>query len=107
MTTETISFSSSPGRVPNRGLEAQNDIFLNGVPYVQAINDVTNPNTGKGDAAPIGIHFEPGLWMNIPATTKTLVLANSLVRMGSIPYGTTINVWRPPLLSTGLRIYHR
>jgi hypothetical protein len=91
LTTETLSFSSSLGRVPNRGLEAQNDIFLNGVPYVQAINDVTNPNTGKGDAAPIGIHFEPGLWMNIPATTTTPVLANSLVRMGSIPHGTTIN----------------
>ncbi len=91
LTTETLSFSGQLGRVPNRGLEAQNDIFLNGVPYVQAISDVTNPATGKGDAAPTPIHFEPGLWMNIPATTTTPVLANSLVRMASIPHGTTIN----------------
>jgi hypothetical protein len=91
LTTETLSFSEQLGRVPNRGLEAQNDIFLNGVPYVQAISDVTNPATGKGDATPTPIHFEPGLWMNIPATTTTPVLANSLVRMASIPHGTTIN----------------
>jgi hypothetical protein len=91
LTKETLSFSSQLGNVPNRGLEAQNDIFLNGVPYVQAISDVTNPATGRGDAAPTAIHFEPGLWMNIPATTTTPVLANSLVRMASIPHGTTIN----------------
>jgi hypothetical protein len=91
LTKETLTFSASLGNVPNRGLEAQNDIFLNGVPYVQAISDVTNPATGKGDATPIAIHFEPGLWMNVPATTTTPVLANSLVRMASIPHGTTIN----------------
>jgi hypothetical protein len=91
LTKETLSFSSPLGNVPNRGLEAQNDIFLNGVPYVQHINDVANPETGRGDGAPVAIHFEPGLWMHIPATTKTPVLANSLVRMASIPHGTTIN----------------
>lgn len=91
LTTETLSFSSPLGSVPNRGLEAQNDIFLNGVPYVQAINDVTNQETGKGDASPTGIHFEPGLWMAIPATKTIPVLAASLVRMASIPHGTTIN----------------
>jgi hypothetical protein len=91
LTTETLTFSSSLGNVPNRGLEAQNDIFLNGVPYVQAINDVTNPATGKGDGAPTGIHFEPGLWMNVPATTTTPNLPGTLVRMASIPHGTTIN----------------
>ena len=91
LTSETLTFSASLGNVPNRGLESQNDIFLNGVPYVQAISDVTNLATGKGDGTPSGIHFEPGLWMNIPATTTTPVLANSLVRMASIPHGTTIN----------------
>ena len=91
LTTETLTFSPALGNVPNRGLEAQNDIFLNGVPYVQAINDVTNPATGKGDGAPTGIHFEPGLWMHVPATTTTPVLGESLVRMASIPHGTTIN----------------
>ena len=91
LTKETLSFSSSLGNVPNRGLESQNDIFLNGVPYVQAISDVTNLETGKGDGKPTAIHFEPGLWMHIPASTTRPVLANSLVRMASIPHGTTIN----------------
>jgi hypothetical protein len=91
LTTETLSFSNPLGNVPNRGLEAQNDIFLNGVPYVQAISDVTNLDTGRGDGSPTPIHFEPGLWMHIPATTTRPVLANSLVRMASIPHGTTIN----------------
>lgn len=91
LTTETLSFSSALGNVPNRGLEGQNDIFLNGVPYVQAISDVTNPETGRADGKAAAIHFEPGLWMHIPATTTHPVLAASLVRMASIPHGTTIN----------------
>jgi len=91
LTRETLSFSKPLGNVPNRGLEAQNDIFLNGVPYVQAIHDVTNPETGQADAAPTAIHFEPGLWMHVPPTATTPVLAASLVRMASIPHGTTIN----------------
>jgi hypothetical protein len=90
LTEETLTFSAALGRVPNRGLEAQNDIFLNGVPYVQAINDVTNPATGKADGPATGIHFEPGLWMHVPATTTTPVLGETLVRMASIPHGTTI-----------------
>jgi hypothetical protein len=69
LTTETLSFAGSLGSVPNRGLEKQTDIFLNGVPYAQSINDVTNTTTGKGDYYPPSqIHFEPGLWMHIPAT---------------------------------------
>ena len=54
LTKETLTFSPSLGSVPNRGLEAQNDIFLNGIPYVQSINDVTNLATGKADGPPIG-----------------------------------------------------
>ncbi|MCJ1460431.1 hypothetical protein MMC28_010813 [Mycoblastus sanguinarius] len=91
LTTETLSFHNTLGSVPNRGLEAQNDIFLNGVPYVQRISDVSNPATGKADGVPSGIHFEPGLWMHIPATTSDPVLGESLARMASIPHGTTIN----------------
>lgn len=91
LTTETLSFSNTLGSVPNRGLEGQNDIFLNGVPYVQAISDVSNPATGKADGVPAGIHFEPGLWMHVPATTSDPVLGESLARMASIPHGTTIN----------------
>ncbi len=52
LTQETLSFSPSLGSVPNRG-EVQGDIFLNGVPYLQTISDVTVPSQ------PVGIHFEP------------------------------------------------
>ena len=91
LTTETLSFSPSLGSVPNRGLEKQNDIFLNGVSYVQAISDVTNIATGKADGTPVPIHLEPGLWMHIPATNSDPLLGESLTRMASIPHGTTIN----------------
>jgi hypothetical protein len=91
LTTETLTFATPLGNVPNRGLEQQNDIHLNGVPYVQAISDVTNLATGKADGKPAGIHFEPGLWMHVPATTNDPPLGESLVRMASIPHGTTIN----------------
>jgi hypothetical protein len=83
LTSESLVFSPSLGSVPNRG-EIQADIFLNGVPYLQTIQDVTNP------AQPVGIHVEPGIWMVVPSTTNPQV-PDSLVRMASIPHGTTIN----------------
>ena len=91
LTTETLTFADALGSVPNRGLFGQGDIFLSGVPYVQTINDVTNPATGKADGVATGIHFEPGLWMRVPASTTNPVQAESLNRMASIPHGTTIN----------------
>jgi len=91
LTTENLAFSPPLGNVPNRGLQEQNDIFLNGVPYVQSINDVTNTATGKGDGPANPIHFEPGLWMHVPATNDFPVLGETLNRMASIPHGTTIN----------------
>ena len=82
LTQETLSFSPSLGSVPNRG-EVQGDIFLNGVPYLQTITDVTVPSQ------PIGIHFEPGLWMHVPETQDPHE-GTTLARMASIPHGTTI-----------------
>jgi hypothetical protein len=81
LTSETLSFSPGLGSVPNRG-SVQGDIFLNGVPYLQTVSDIT---TGQR----IGIHFEPGLWMNVPATTDPTE-SDTLARMASIPHGTTI-----------------
>jgi hypothetical protein len=81
LTSESLSFSSPLGSVPNRGM-VQADAFLNGVPYLQVISDIT---TGQR----IGIHFEPGLWMSIPSTTDP-VEGRTVVRMASIPHGTTI-----------------
>jgi hypothetical protein len=82
LTHETLSFSPNLGSVPNRG-SVQGDAFLNGVPYLQTINDVT---TGRA----IGIHFEPGMWVIVPPGKDPLE-GSTLVRMASIPHGTTIN----------------
>ena len=61
----------------------QRDIFLNGVSYLQTVRDITDPSQ------PVDIHFEPGLWMAVPSTTDPAE-CNTLVRMASIPHGTTI-----------------
>jgi len=93
LTTETLSFSAPLGLVPNRGSGAQSDAQLNGVPYLQTISDVTIPSQ------PVGIHFEPGLWMAVPATTIPDE-GLSVVRMASIPHGTTIEAqgtFTPPI----------
>src|SRR5947209_13465096 len=82
LTEETLSFQPALGSIPNRGM-VQGDVFLNGIPYLQTINDVSDP------AQPVGIHFEPGVWLSVPPTTVPAESA-SLVRMASIPHGTTI-----------------
>lgn len=84
LTSETLSFSKSLGSVPNRGTGTQQDAFLNGVPYVQSINDITI----HGES--VGIHFEPGIWIHVPATTVP-PLGETVARMASIPHGTTID----------------
>jgi hypothetical protein len=78
-----LSFSKSLGSVPNRGSNAQADIFLNGVPYLQTISDITIPGLI------VGIHFEPGIWMAVPPTTNPAE-GQTVVRMASIPHGTTL-----------------
>lgn len=82
LTHEALAFSPSLGSVPNRGM-VQHDVFLNGVPYLQTISDVT---TG----VPVGIHVEPGLWIAVPSTADP-VEGKTYARMASIPHGTTIN----------------
>ena len=82
LTEETLAFSAALGSIPNRGM-VQGDAFLNGIPYVQKINDVSVP------ASPVGIHFEPGVWLSVPASTVPEEGA-TIVRMASIPHGTTI-----------------
>jgi hypothetical protein len=82
LTADTLAFSPSLGIVPNRGSNTQGDIRLNGIPYLQAVNDVTG-------GTPVGIHVEPGLWMIVPATNAPGE-GVTIVRMASIPHGTTI-----------------
>jgi hypothetical protein len=75
---ETLAFSRIPGVIPNRGLQ-QGDIGMTGVTYIDQIAD-ENGN---------GLHMEPGIWAVVPATTNPTV-PQSIVRMGSIPHGSTI-----------------
>ncbi|HUA18944.1 MAG TPA: heme-binding protein [Bryobacteraceae bacterium] len=85
LTSEILAFSKSLGSVPNRGTTPQGDIFLNGVPYLQTINDVTV----HGEK--VGIHAEPGIWIHVPGTTVPPITQDTVCRMASIPHGTTIN----------------
>jgi hypothetical protein len=84
LTAETLSFAAPLGNVPNRGFGDQGDIFLNGVPYVQSINDITSLPAQ-------GIHFEPGMWLAVPPTTEPPEAQTVYTRMASIPHGVTVN----------------
>jgi hypothetical protein len=80
LTKETLEFTDISGTgVANRGFD-QSDIFLGALGYLQEISDV------KGAQ-----HFEPGVWASAPATTNPTE-PTTVVRMGSIPHGTTINL---------------
>jgi hypothetical protein len=79
ITTDTIVFTEINGPIPNRGL-LMPDISMFGLTYMQQISDTS---TGAG------LHIEPGIWANVPATTDPKEPA-SVVRMASIPHGTVI-----------------
>jgi hypothetical protein len=81
LTLETLAFSNSLDDIPNRALlDGQETARLKGVPYTQSIKDVITNS---------GIHFEPGIWLLVPET-KVPKLGPTVVRMASIPHGTTI-----------------
>jgi hypothetical protein len=79
LTSETLEFSAIPGTIPNRGL-LQPDITMAGVNYLQQISD---RNTSQG------LHFEPGMWLNVPATTNPNEPV-TVARLASIPHGTVM-----------------
>ena len=78
LTTETLEFEAIQGPIPNRGL-LQGDISMFGVTYLQKVSDVVSG----------GIHVEPGIWASVPPTTNPLE-GPTVVRLASIPHGTTI-----------------
>lgn len=84
ITKETLSFTdlTGPQGIANRGL-LQEDIALGGLAYQQEISDDTRVPRKA-------LHFEPGVWINIPKTTNPGE-PETVSRMGSIPHGTTIN----------------
>ena len=79
VTDDQIEFTEIAGDIPNRGL-LQPDIKMHGVTYLQQISDA---NVGGG------LHIEPGIWAVVPPTTNPLE-DQTVVRMASIPHGTTI-----------------
>lgn len=103
LTADTMVFAGALGKVPNRGVFNQEDVSLNGVPYTQTIVDVTDVT--RGTEPPV-IHFEPVLWMRVPAS---IGLEASLARMASIPHGTTIHAqcFREPVTSGGPPAFDR
>jgi hypothetical protein len=78
-TSEKLEFTKINGKIPNRGL-LMPDINMFGLTYMQQIEGVDPPE---------GLHIEPGIWAHVPATTDPNV-AQTVVRMASIPHGTTI-----------------
>jgi hypothetical protein len=79
LTNESLKFDAISGAIPNRGL-LQADMNMFGITYLQQISDANL------DA---GLHIEPGIWAVVPPTTNPAETA-TVVRMASIPHGTTI-----------------
>jgi hypothetical protein len=81
-TEETLDFNNITGSgIADRG-ELQEDIVLGGLAYLQQIKDRFD-NSAQ--------HFEPGVWASVPCTTDPSE-PPTVVRMGSIPHGVTINL---------------
>jgi hypothetical protein len=95
LTDEILEFKEIKGEIPNRGL-LQPDITMFGASYLQQIKDGNNK---------AGLHFEPGIWATVPKTENPAETP-TVVRMASIPHGTTIlaqgislEVEGPPLIA--------
>jgi len=79
LTEETLEIEEIKGAIPNRGL-LQADINMFGVTYLQQIKDANNK---------AGLHIEPGIWASVPQTENPAEVP-TVVRMASIPHGTTV-----------------
>lgn len=91
LTTDSFDFEVIPGAVPNRGFNTQADLELYGVHYLQRTRDADPPPFSTAGQA---LHIEPGLFMNVPGSDATGDQA-TIVRMGSIPHGTTVLMQGP------------
>ena len=76
---ETIEFTTIGSPIQNRG-SVQDDVALFGVTYLHRVTDAT---TGGA------LHIEPGLWLNVPATTVPASDA-SIARLSTIPHGNSV-----------------
>jgi hypothetical protein len=78
-TRETLTFTPIGGPVPNRGSE-QGDIDIYGLTYLQQVSDAATDES---------IHIEPGLWLNVPATSDPYA-PSTIVRQSTIPHGDSL-----------------
>lgn len=104
-THERLSFSAINGAIPNRGsivsfanLTGQPDINIFGLQYRQDINQ-----TNTATSIPQAIHTEVGTWLNVPATNLLPAQGPTLVRMATIPHGSSLlaQTFAPPRLISG------
>jgi hypothetical protein len=78
-THETLTFTPIGGPVPNRG-SGQGDIDIHGLTYLQQVSDAATDEV---------IHIEPGLWLNVPATSDPDA-PPTVVRQSTIPHGDSL-----------------
>lgn len=76
---ETLEFTSIGSPVYNRG-SIQADIAIYGLTYIHRVMDGV---TGGA------LHIEPGLWLNLPATSDPPAKA-SIARLATIPHGNAV-----------------
>ncbi|PQE20090.1 hypothetical protein CJF30_00001396 [Rutstroemia sp. NJR-2017a BBW] len=94
LTEENTQFLEDIGDIYNRGLGKQRDVILKGVPYMQTIRDMLNPETGQADRKDGGIpiHFESGMFLRTPPTlVRPEITRGTISRLATIPHGTAIN----------------
>jgi hypothetical protein len=107
LTSDSFDFQVIPGVVPNRGMNPQTDLSLYGLHYLQRVSDADPAPSpavkppGYSQTAGEALHIEPGLFMNVPASTQAnsgdtpIVNENAIVRMASIPHGVTVLMQGP------------
>jgi hypothetical protein len=78
-TKETLEFTSISSPIPNRGSK-QDDITFLGLTYLQQVSDALTNGA---------LHIEPGIWLNVPATTAPQAEA-SVVRLATVPHGNSL-----------------
>jgi hypothetical protein len=86
LTTENLEFDQIVGTIPNRGF-LQDDIPMAALIYLQKSTD-RNIKIKNSDLN-AGIHVETGIWVTVPGT-EIPNEPDTIVRMASIPHGTTI-----------------
>jgi hypothetical protein len=107
LTNDAFDFHVIPGVVPNRGVDPQPDLSLYGLHYLQRVSDAdpkpshhVHPH-GYSQTAGQALHIEPGLFMHVPASSQPfagdtpIVNKDAIVRMGSIPHGSTVLMQGP------------